>query len=61
MLASSGRPQDLADAIEPLLLSGEQRAQIGRAGRERFLQEYTTAAMRRRFFARLAEVVPPPR
>jgi glycosyltransferase involved in cell wall biosynthesis len=59
MLASSGRPQDLADAIEPLLLSGEQRAQIGRAGRERFLQEYTTAAMRRRFFARLAEVVPP--
>jgi len=57
MLAKSGRAADLADALEPLLVSGERRAQIGAAGRGRFLEEYTTAAMRRRFFARLREAV----
>lgn len=57
MLARSGRPQDLADAIEPLLRSADRRAEIGSTGRERYLQEYTTAAMRKRFFARLREAV----
>jgi glycosyltransferase involved in cell wall biosynthesis len=57
MLARSGEPEALADAIEPLLLSPERRAQIGRAGRERFREEYTTAAMRRRFFAHLEELL----
>jgi glycosyltransferase involved in cell wall biosynthesis len=56
MLARSGQPEALADAIEPLLVSPELRGQIGRAGRERFLEEYTTAAMRRRFFHHLEDV-----
>jgi glycosyltransferase involved in cell wall biosynthesis len=53
MLARSGDPEALADALEPLLVSPELREQIGRAGRERYLQEYTDAAMRRRFFHQL--------
>lgn len=57
MLARSGQPEALADALEPLLVSPELRREIGEAGRERYLQEYTTAAMRRRFFARLEEAV----
>ena len=56
MLARSGRPEDLADALEPLLLSPQRREEIGRTGRERYLEEYTTAAMRRRFFAELQAV-----
>jgi glycosyltransferase involved in cell wall biosynthesis len=56
LLAASGQPDALADAIEPLLLSTELREQIGRAGRERFGEEYTTAAMRRRFFESLEDV-----
>jgi glycosyltransferase involved in cell wall biosynthesis len=57
VLARSGRPEDLADALQPLLLSAELREQIGRNGRERYLEEYTTAALRRRFFSSLEEVV----
>jgi glycosyltransferase involved in cell wall biosynthesis len=57
MLARSGAPEDLADALEPLLLSAELRAEIGARGRERYLEEYTTAALRRRFFARFEEVL----
>jgi glycosyltransferase involved in cell wall biosynthesis len=57
MLARSGEPDALADAIEPLLLSPERRGQIGQAGRERFGEEFTTAAMRRRFFGQLEELV----
>lgn len=57
MLARSGRPEDLADALEPLLLSSELREQIGEAGRERYLQEYTDAALRKRFFARFEEIL----
>lgn len=56
VLASSGDPQALADAIEPLLASPSEREQIGRAGRESFLRDFTDAAMRRRFFDRLGEV-----
>ncbi len=55
-LARSESPEALADALEPLLRSPELRRRLGGEGRERFLQEYTTEHMRRRFFARLAEV-----
>jgi glycosyltransferase involved in cell wall biosynthesis len=57
MLARSGEPEALADAIEPLLLSSELREQIGRAGRESYRELYTTAAMRRRFFGELEDVI----
>jgi glycosyltransferase involved in cell wall biosynthesis len=50
MLARSGQPQDLADALEPLLDAPELRRSVGLAGRERFLREYTDVALRRRFF-----------
>ncbi len=57
VLARSGQPDALADALEPLLLSSALRAQIGEAGRERYLQEYTDAAMRGRFFRNFEELV----
>jgi glycosyltransferase involved in cell wall biosynthesis len=57
MLARSGQPEALADAIEPLLVSAGLRERVGQAGRDRFMQEYTTAAMRRRFFRSLQDVV----
>ncbi len=57
MLASSGQPEALADALEPLLASAELREQIGEAGRERYLQEYTDAAMCRRFFHQFEQIV----
>jgi glycosyltransferase involved in cell wall biosynthesis len=50
MLASSGAPEDLADALEPLVTSAQLRDSIGSAGKERFMQEYTDVALRRRFF-----------
>lgn len=57
VLARSGSPEALADAIERLLVSEELRGRIARAGLDRFTAEYTTAALRRRFFAHLAEVL----
>jgi glycosyltransferase involved in cell wall biosynthesis len=57
LLARSGEPLALADALEPLLLSAEQRVAIGQAGRESFLSEFTDAAMRKRFFHQLQQVV----
>jgi glycosyltransferase involved in cell wall biosynthesis len=51
MLARSGQPADLADALEPLLDSAQARGAIGEAGRRRFLEQYTDVALRRRFFA----------
>ena len=50
MLARSGSPEDLADALQPLLESRELRESVGRAGRESFLAEYTDVALQRRFF-----------
>lgn len=50
MLARSGQPDALADALEPLLSSPDLRERIAAAGRERYMQEYTDAAMRARFF-----------
>jgi len=57
MLARSGQPEDLADALEPLLSSSELRRVLGRAGRERFLREYSDVAMRKRFFTALEGLV----
>ena len=53
MLARSGDPEALADALEPLLASPELRRRIGEAGRECFLRDFTDVAMRRRFFHQL--------
>ena len=57
VLAASGRPAALADALAPLLASTQRRAEIGASGRACYELEYTTAAMRRRFFARLREAL----
>jgi glycosyltransferase involved in cell wall biosynthesis len=54
VLARSGDPAALADALEALLLSPELRQSVARAGRERFAREFTDLAMRERFFTSLA-------
>ena len=56
-LARSGEPADLADALEPLLASASLREELGRAGRERFLREFTDTAMQDRFYATLEAIV----
>jgi glycosyltransferase involved in cell wall biosynthesis len=53
VLARSGEPRALADALEPLLRSPELRRELGRAGRERFERHFTTEAMCRRFGAQM--------
>jgi glycosyltransferase involved in cell wall biosynthesis len=53
VLARSGEPAALADALEPLLGSSSMRRNLGQAGRERFMREFTDVALRERFFARL--------
>jgi glycosyltransferase involved in cell wall biosynthesis len=50
LLARSGEPSDLADTLGALLASPELRAGLARAGRERFLRDFTDVAMRKRFF-----------
>jgi glycosyltransferase involved in cell wall biosynthesis len=56
VLARSGQPDALADALEPLLVSSGLREEIGRAGRESFMREFTDAAMRKRFFHQMQQV-----
>jgi len=56
MLAASGEPNALADALEPLLRSPALRRSIGEAGRERFERDLTADKMRERFFAALTHV-----
>jgi glycosyltransferase involved in cell wall biosynthesis len=56
MLARSGEPSALADALEPLLASEDLRRTIGRAGHEQYLREFTDSAMRSRFFGTLETV-----
>jgi glycosyltransferase involved in cell wall biosynthesis len=53
ILARSGEPDALADALEPLLNSPALRHDIGRAGRERFMCDFTDVAMRERFFQQM--------
>ncbi|HVR05492.1 MAG TPA: glycosyltransferase [Solirubrobacteraceae bacterium] len=60
LLARSGDPAALADALEPLLQAPALREQLGVAGRERFLQDFTDAAMRGRFFAQLESIAGAP-
>jgi glycosyltransferase involved in cell wall biosynthesis len=50
MLARAGDPSALADALEPLLESPALREEIGEAGRERFMQDFTIEAMSKRWF-----------
>jgi glycosyltransferase involved in cell wall biosynthesis len=56
-LARSGEPAALADALEPLLVSASLRAQIGEAGRERFMRDFTEEAMRARFFKHMQAIL----
>jgi glycosyltransferase involved in cell wall biosynthesis len=60
VLARSGEPAALADALEPLIVSPQLRAQLARAGRERYLADFTDAAMRRRFFGELERLLAGP-
>ncbi len=53
ILAPSGEPEALADAIEPLIGSPERRRALGEAGRRRFEAEFTDAAMRNRLLDQL--------
>jgi glycosyltransferase involved in cell wall biosynthesis len=57
VLATSGDPGALADALESLLVSPERRHAIAQAGRERFVEDFTDVAMRRRFFERLESLL----
>jgi glycosyltransferase involved in cell wall biosynthesis len=57
VLAPTGRPEALADALEPLLSSPSRREEIGRAGRQQFEQEFTNSAMCKRFFSALQMIV----
>jgi len=56
MLAPSGSPADLADALAPLLDSSELRRRLGEAGHERFMRDYTDDAVRTRFFTALEDI-----
>ncbi len=53
VLARSGEPSALADALERVLVDPELRSTIAAAGRERFMQDYTDDAMRERFYGQL--------
>jgi glycosyltransferase involved in cell wall biosynthesis len=53
VLARSGAPEALADALEVLLESPSLRRRIGEAGRARFEAEYTEVAMCERFYHEL--------
>ena len=53
VLARSGDPASLADALESVLVSADLRDAIARAGHERYVESFTDVAMRRRFFESL--------
>jgi glycosyltransferase involved in cell wall biosynthesis len=57
ILARSGEPEALADALEPLILSSALRRSLAEAGRERYMREFTDAALRERFFKRLQSLL----
>jgi glycosyltransferase involved in cell wall biosynthesis len=57
VLANSGRPSALADALEPLLISPRLREEVSEAGRESFMCEFTDAAMGKRFFHQMQQVL----
>jgi glycosyltransferase involved in cell wall biosynthesis len=53
VLARSGEPGALADALERVLATPELRGAIAAAGRELFMRDYTDVAMRERFYGQL--------
>ncbi|MFI4990030.1 MAG: glycosyltransferase [Solirubrobacterales bacterium] len=57
VLARTGEPEALADALEPLLRDAALRERIALAGRESFRADFTEAALQRRFFAALQELL----
>ncbi len=57
VLARSGEPDALADALAPLLESAELRRTVGRAGRELYMREFTEAAMCRRLYRELERLL----
>ncbi len=57
LFARSGEPADLVEPIEELLRSAQLREEIGAAGRERYMSEFTEEAMRKRFFAELQMLI----
>ncbi len=57
VLAHSGEPSALADALESLVATPEERRAIAQAGRERFVRDFTDGAMRERFFRHLEALV----
>lgn len=57
ILARSGDPSALADALEPLLASPDLRRTVARAGRESFMRDFTDVAMRKRFYRQLEAVL----
>jgi glycosyltransferase involved in cell wall biosynthesis len=57
ILARSGEPEALADALEPLILSSVLRRSLAEAGRESYMREFTDAALRERFFKRLQSLL----
>jgi len=57
VLARSGEPDALADALESLLRDGALRERLALAGRESFRAEFTEVALQRRFFAVLQELL----
>lgn len=57
ILASSGEPAALADALEPLLSSSQLRKAIAEAGRERFMRDFTEPVVRGRFYGELERLL----
>jgi glycosyltransferase involved in cell wall biosynthesis len=53
VLAATAEPSALAQALERVLGSPELREEIGRAGRARFMQDYTDDAMCERFYRQI--------
>lgn len=60
VLAASGEPSALADAVEVLLRSPTLRRRVAYEGRKRFMQDFTVQALRTRFFAELGRIVEAP-
>lgn len=57
VLARSGDPVALADALEPLLGSPAQREALGHAGQQSFMREFTDVAMCERFFDEMQKLL----
>jgi glycosyltransferase involved in cell wall biosynthesis len=56
VLARSGAPADLADALERVLVDPDLRRRLGAAGRKSFARDYTLSSLQKRFYASLEDV-----